>query len=139
MKPLERVTLLMTLMRQLQDVLDRENTILKGLRLERLYELQREKAGLLQAYEAELRRLRAEPAVMGGVDPEVRACLDQAMRDLQRAVRTNSIVKGRSRRILLCLVEQLGHSLGNLEPAMRRYLGEATSGSVVPMVAERSL
>ena len=56
-----RVAVLMTLMRQLQEVMRAENGLLRDLKLVRLRELQAEKSALAGSYEVELRRLREAP------------------------------------------------------------------------------
>ena len=53
-----RVAVLITLMRQLQEVMRAENGMLRDLNLARLNELQAEKLALAGSYEVELRRLR---------------------------------------------------------------------------------
>jgi flagellar biosynthesis/type III secretory pathway chaperone len=83
MEALERVTVVMALMRQLQQVMEQEIFVLRGMRLDRLEEIVAEKAALGQAYEAELRALRREPEVLAMLDPAIRAELEHATRDFR--------------------------------------------------------
>jgi hypothetical protein len=59
MEPLEQVTILMTLMKRLVQVMDHERAILKGMRIDALPDVQDEKLALAEAYEIEVARLRA--------------------------------------------------------------------------------
>jgi len=58
MEPLERAAVLLTLMRELQQLMKRENALLREMRLDRLAELQAAKSTLAEAYEMELRAFR---------------------------------------------------------------------------------
>jgi hypothetical protein len=89
-EPAARVALLLTLMRQLQEVIRTENALLREMKLTRLQELQAEKTALAGSYEVELRRLRRDPELLGALDPESRALLDAAMRELQATLRSSA-------------------------------------------------
>ena len=89
MEPLEQVTILMTLMQRLAQVMDHERAVLRSMRLEMLPEIQDEKAALAEAYEIELDRLRRSPEVLAALDPPVRARLNEAMRGFQEVVSAN--------------------------------------------------
>ena len=78
MEPLEQVTVLMTLMRRLIQVMDHERAILRSLRLDVLPDLQDEKVALAEAYEIEIARLRCSPEALASLDPHVRAQLHDA-------------------------------------------------------------
>ncbi len=54
MEPLEQVTVLMTLMKRLAQVMDHERAVLRSMRFEALPDIQDEKAALAEAYEIEL-------------------------------------------------------------------------------------
>ena len=71
-----RLTALMTLMRQLQDVMRTENGLLREMRLARLQDLQAEKAALAETYELELRRLRQAPELLASLRRSRRAARD---------------------------------------------------------------
>jgi flagellar biosynthesis/type III secretory pathway chaperone len=85
MEPLEQVTVVMTLMQRLVQVMDHERAILKSLRLDVLPELQEEKAALAEAYEIEIDRLRRTPERLATLEPPVRERLHDAMRGFQEA------------------------------------------------------
>jgi hypothetical protein len=89
MEPLEHITILMTLMRRLGQLMDQERTILHGLRLDSLTEIQEEKAALAEAYEIELRRLRRSPEMMCGLEQQVRERLHESMRSFQESLAAN--------------------------------------------------
>jgi hypothetical protein len=86
MDALERVTVFMTLMRQLALVMGEERRLLVELRLDDLSEVQADKALLIEAYEMELRRLRAEPELIALLEPAVRAELHVTMQAFQQAL-----------------------------------------------------
>ena len=73
MEPLEQVTILMTLMRRLVQVMDHERALLRGMRLDALPDVQDEKVALAEAYEIEVARLRRSPAALASLEPHVRA------------------------------------------------------------------
>jgi hypothetical protein len=83
MEPLEQVTVLMTLMRRLGQVMDHEAVVLQSLRLDALQDVQEEKAALAEAYEIELGRLRCSPQVLGTLEAAIRDRLHEAMREFQ--------------------------------------------------------
>ena len=89
MEPLEQVTVVMTLMQRLAQVMDHERAILRSLRLDVLPELQEEKAALAEAYEIEIDRLRRAPDRLAALDPPVRERLHEAMRGFQEAMARN--------------------------------------------------
>ena len=89
MEPLEQVTILMTLMKRLAQIMDHERALLRGMRLEALPELQDEKEALAEAYEIELSRLRCSPEVLASLEPGVRRQLHDSMRAFQETVTAN--------------------------------------------------
>ena len=89
MEPLEQVTVLMTLMKRLGQVMDHERAILRSMRLDTLPDLQEEKMALAEAYEIELARLRCSPETLGVLEPMVRSQLHEAMRSFQETVTAN--------------------------------------------------
>ena len=72
MEPLEQVTVLMTLMKRLGQVMDHERAVLRSMRIEALPDIQDEKEALAEAYEIELSRLRCSPEIAGVA--RARAC-----------------------------------------------------------------
>ena len=83
MEPLEQVTVLMTLMRRLGQVMDHERALLRSLKLDSLPDIQDEKVALAEAYEIELARLRCSPETLADLEPPVRDQLNEAMRGFQ--------------------------------------------------------
>lgn len=89
MEPLEQVTVLMTLMKRLGQVMEHERAILRSMRLDILPDIQEEKVALAEAYEIELARLRCSPEVLASLDAPVRGQLHEAMRAFQECVAAN--------------------------------------------------
>lgn len=89
MEPLEQVTILMTLMKRLGQVMEHERAILRSMRVDILPDIQDEKSALAEAYEIELSRLRCSPEVLASLDPRVRTQLDEAMRAFQQCAAAN--------------------------------------------------
>jgi hypothetical protein len=106
-----RVAVLVTLMRQLQEVMRAENGLLRDLKLVRLRELQTEKSALAASYELELRRLREAPGLIGMLDPDARQLLEDGMREFQRSVRANADRLRAARALVETLVQTIGQGL----------------------------
>jgi hypothetical protein len=106
-----RVAVLVTLMRQLQEVMRAENGLLRDLKLVRLRELQTEKSALAASYELELRRLREAPGLVGTLDPDARRLLEDGMREFQRSVRANADRLRATRALVETLVQTIGQGL----------------------------
>jgi hypothetical protein len=143
MEPLERAAVLLTLVQALQDVMKRENAMLRSMQLARLGDLQQEKAALGEAYEIELAALRRAPEVVAGLPDHVRRQLELAMRELQRAMRVNidalrvgrEVIEGVVRRIGSCLAarDEQGGAYG------RRAAGEVAAGRIIPIAVDRRI
>ena len=138
-----RLTALMTLMRQLQDVMRTENGLLREMRLARLQDLQAEKAALAETYELELRRLRQAPELMDSLSADRRQLLETAMRDFQATVRGNADRLQQSSRVVEALVQVIGVSLGTAAkpaPGYGRPAAAAADGAsarVIPLAFDR--
>jgi ABC-type antimicrobial peptide transport system ATPase subunit len=89
MEPLEQVTVVMTLMKRLVQVMDHERAVLQSMRLDALPDLQDEKVALAEAYEIEIARLRCSPEALASLEPHVRAQLHEAMCSFQESVSVN--------------------------------------------------
>ncbi len=111
MDALERITVLMTLMRRLGQVMERESALLRGMRLDALEDLQQEKGVLAEAYEIELRRLRGEPELMSELDPAVREELTEAMRAFQDRLRANRLTLEAAREVVEKVIRHIGDDL----------------------------
>lgn len=107
MDPLEHVTVMITLIRQLEAVMERETLALKETRMADVEALQEEKTLLTEAYEIEMRRLRSKPEILGSLDDHVRLTLDEAVRDLQAAARRNANALEAAKTVIERLVEKL--------------------------------
>ncbi|NBB69332.1 MAG: hypothetical protein GVY33_03270 [Alphaproteobacteria bacterium] len=87
----DKVTILMTLTRQLTQVMDAETGLLRRVQLAELGELQGEKQALADIYAAELAEIRRRPEILGAVHPETREELEAATRAFQEAAHRNTL------------------------------------------------
>lgn len=137
MAALEQVTLLMTVMRQLCDVMDQERQVLRSMRLETLRDLQSEKAALADAYEVEMQRLRTRPEVTAELPVPVREELQQALRDFQRSLAANVAALQAAQGVLEKLMRLIGDSLAEGGAARGGYGPPAGAGQVIPVAFNR--
>ena len=135
MPPVGRTAVLLTLMRELEEVMRAEDALLRDMRLERLTALQEEKAALADAYEAELRRLRDAPDTVGALEPEVRRALDEAMRSFREAVRANARRLEAARKVVEGVVKALGESVAAAQRPARYRPGSADRSAQVVSLA----
>jgi hypothetical protein len=135
MPPVGRTAVLLTLMRELEEVMRAEDALLRDMRLERLKALQEEKAALADAYEAELRRMRDAPDTVGALEPEVRRALDEAMRSFREAVRANARRLEAARKVVEGVVKALGESVAAAQRPARYRPGSADRGAQVVSLA----
>ena len=146
MHALEQVTVLMTLMRQLGEVMDQERLLLQGMRLEALRDLQSEKGALAEAYEIELRRMRGMTEEIGALDPIPRKELELCMREFQRALSRNAHALLAAKTVVEKLLRNIGESLQSegaapgYRPEQRRTAGgKGTVGQVIPVAFNRTI
>lgn len=139
MEAMERASLILTLIRELRAVLEREVLLLQGMNFEGLEELQEEKAALADAYEVEVAALRRTPEFVAALDPAVREALLEAMRELRRVMRQNlealmaaRTVTERVARHIAASLETSRHHLGSREPA-------EGAAQVVPLTLNRQV
>jgi hypothetical protein len=144
MEPLERVTVLMTLMRRLVQVMDYERAILKSMRLDVLPDLQDEKMALAEAYEIEVGRLRCSPEALASLEPHVRAQLHEAMRSFQESMTVNLQALAAAReaveRVLRNIGDSLARSTRSLSCGARGEAGEVEpTGQVISVAFDRRI
>jgi flagellar biosynthesis/type III secretory pathway chaperone len=144
MEPLEQVTVLMTLMKRLVQVMDHERAILKSMRLDALPDIQDEKVALAEAYEIEVGRLRCSPAALASLEPHVRAQLHEAMRSFQESMTVNlqALLAAREvvERVLRNIGESLARSTRSPTYGARGETGEAEpTGQVISVAFDRRL
>lgn len=141
MQPLEQVTILLTLMRRLGQLMDHERTILFSLRLESLAEIQDEKAALGEAYGIELDRLRRSPEVLAALDQPVRERLHEAMRGFQESLAANldALIDAHVsvEEILNNIADTLIRGSRGLGCDPRRRLEDEPRGQVIPVAFKR--
>jgi hypothetical protein len=115
MAPFERVSLALTLMRQLQHVVTRETMALRQMKLEPLADLQAEKAALALAYEREVRELRSTPEIFAALEQPARESFAMASRELQAAIAANVRALEAARHVVEGVVQLLGQSLASVQ------------------------
>lgn len=144
MEPLEQVTILMTLMRRLEQVMDQERGILRGMRLDALPEIQEEKEALAEAYEIELARLRRQPERVGDLDPGVREQLEDAMRQFQERMTANIEALRAAHTVVEKVLRTIADSVAR-SPAGAGYhgtgqaVGAPTGARIIPLAFDRQL
>jgi hypothetical protein len=140
MEPLEQITVLMTLMKRLGQVMEHERAILRSLRVDVLPDIQEEKLALAEAYEIELARLRCSPEAVAGLDPRVRAQLHDAMRSFQEcaALNLNALraAKASVDKVLQSIAGSLAQSLPVPADGSRPAAAEPR-GQVIPVAFDR--
>ena len=144
MEPLEQVTILMTLMKRLVQVMDHERAVLKGMRIDALPDLQDEKLALAEAYEIEVARLRRSPATLMSLEPHVRAQLHDAMSALQESMNVNLQALLAARQVVERVLRNIGESLARgsrtLNYGARGEAAEAEPmGQVISVAFDRRL
>lgn len=140
MEPLERVTVLMTLMHRLRQLMDQERSCLSAIRLESLTDVQEEKAALAEAYHIELDRLRRSPEVIAALESPVREQLQEAMRGFQESLAANldTLIDAQ-----LAVEEVLINIMHSLTRSTRGFgdddepTGEERRGQVIPLAFNR--
>jgi hypothetical protein len=142
MEPLEQITVLMTLMKRLVQVMDHERAILKSMRLDALPDLQDEKVALAEAYEIEIARLRCSPEALASLEPHVRAQLHDAMCGFQESVSVNLHALAAVRDVVDQVLRSIGESLARgartLAHGARDEAGLAEQGGqVIPVAFDR--
>ena len=109
--------MLLALVRQLQGVIQAEDALLRELRLNRLRQLQAEKADLLESYGLVLCQLRHAPALLAALGEDDRRLLDAAVRALQAALR------GQAKRLTLARA-----AVDDVARAIEASLGDSDHG-----------
>jgi hypothetical protein len=138
MDALERVTVLITLMQRLGQVMDGELAVLRGMRPDTLADVQQEKQVLAEVYEIELRRLRGQPEVVVALDPAARAELFEAMRRFQDRLRANRLALEAAREV----VERVHHAIRDelaRASAPGGYGGGEPRGQVISLALDREI
>lgn len=141
MTPFDRVTLALTVMRQLQHVVARETEALRQMKLAPLADLQAEKAALAASYERDVRELRASPEIFAALDEPVRESLAAASRELQATIAANVRALEAARQV----VQGVVHTLGKSMQTVQRGSSYASSGrsmasqTTIPVAINREI
>ncbi len=133
----ERLVLLLTHMRRLEQVMELENSLVQGMRLERLSDLHAEKAALADALEAQLREVRRDARILGGLPIGSRRELETGLRAFRQAASQNARVLSVAQGIVERLMRRLAESLARAEPAGHRYAATERRGRLLPIALDR--
>jgi hypothetical protein len=115
MAPFERVSMTLTLMRQLRHVVVLETEALRQMKLAPLADLQAEKTALAVAYEREVRDLRATPEIFAALDDAVREAFAEASRELQTTIAANVRALEAARHVVQGMVKTISASLESVQ------------------------
>lgn len=138
----ERVSLALTLMRQLRDVVARETEALRQMKLAPLADLQAEKTALAVAWEREVRELRQAPEIFAALDMAQRETFAEASRELQATIAANVRALEAARGVVEGVVKTLSDSLAAVrpQPSYAPHGGAAASpGATTPVALNREI
>ena len=113
--PFERVSMALTLMRQLRHVVARETEALRQMKLAPLADLQAEKTAIAVAYEREVRDLRAKPEIFAALDTGQREAFAEASRELQATIAANVRALEAARNVVEGVVKTISESLQSVQ------------------------
>jgi hypothetical protein len=130
-----QAALVISLMRQLEEVMQAENALLREMRLDRLQALQQEKVELAESYELAWRRLRQEPEILARLDEPTRSLLETTLRDFQQAVRRNAERLARARTVVEGVVRAITESVGGPQGARSYGASPKVSGDAGRVIA----
>jgi flagellar biosynthesis/type III secretory pathway chaperone len=137
-RAVDKVTILMTLTRQLTQVMDAETDVLRRVELAELGELQAEKQSLADIYEAELGEVRRRPEILGSVHAEIREELEEATRAFRAAAHRNTRALEAAQAVVERALAFIRTSLADSH-AYGPQDGRATGGGeVVPFALNRT-
>lgn len=143
MESLEQVTVLMTLMRRLGQVMDHERALLRSLKLDSLPDIQDEKVALAEAYEIELARLRCSPETLADLEPPVRDQLNEAMRSFQKTVKSNlnALIAAQTvvEKVLCNIADSLRQTAQGTRYGMHGQAAGEVRGQVISVAFNRKL
>jgi len=136
--PVDKVTILMTLTRQLTQVMDAETAVLRRVELAQLGELQAEKQSLADIYEAELAEIRRRPEILGAVRGEIREELDEATRAFRAAAHRNTNALEAAQTVVERALHVIRTSLADSHAYGPRDGRPYGGGEIVPFALNRS-
>lgn len=132
----DKVTILMTVTRQLIQVMDAETDVLRRVRLSELGELQAEKQALAEVYLTEFAEMREHPEWLGAVGGDTREELEYATRRFQESARRNTLALQAAQTVVERALELISTSLAG--PANYQSGAELKRGEVVPFALDRT-
>jgi hypothetical protein len=140
-EPFERVSMALTLMRQLRHVVARETEALRQMKLAPLADLQAEKTALAVAYERAVRDLRATPEIFAALDPAQREAFAEASRELQATIAANVRALEAARDVVEGVVKTMSESLASVQrqPSYAPRGAVAAPGTTTPVALNREI
>ncbi len=140
MEPIEKLTVLITLMRRLQSVMDHEVALLRNMQIGELSDLQDEKAVLSEAYELEMDHLRRNPEILGSLLHEFRATLEEETRAFQKTVQDNALALRAAGEVIERIMARLSESLTAAQAVGPGYgAAPSSTGRVISVAFDRQL
>jgi len=139
--PFERVSMALTLMRQLRNVVARETEALRQMKLAPLADLQAEKTALAVAYEREVRDLRASPEIFAALDLAQRETFAEGSRELQATIAANVRALEAARRVVEGVVKTISESLQSVQrqPSYAPHGAVPAPGPSAPVALNREI
>jgi hypothetical protein len=135
----ERLALLLTHMRRLEQVMELENSLVQGMRLDRLSDLHAEKAALADALEAQLRVVRRDAGILGALPIGARRELEARLRAFRQAARQNARILEAAQGIIERLMRRLAESLARTATRSGRLGPADPPGRVLPIALDRRI
>lgn len=116
-----RVNAILTLTRQLTDLINSENTLLRSRRAASLRETETEKTRLSSLYAREMRAIHARPELLAGINARQKEMLHSASVAFKACVVTQVRMLARIRAVSEGLVVAIGEELSRMRKPMISY------------------
>ena len=118
-----RVNAILTLTRQLTDLITSENTLLRSRRAASLRETETEKTRLSSLYAREMRAIHARPELLAGINARQKEMLHSASVAFKACVVTHVRTLARIRAVSEGLVVAIGEELSRMHKPVTSYKG----------------
>ncbi|MEO1089318.1 MAG: hypothetical protein AAFX81_01690 [Pseudomonadota bacterium] len=135
-RAIDKITLLMTLSRQLTQIMNAETDMLRRVELADLTDVQAEKQALADVYEIELRELRQQPELLGSASSVLRHELELSVREFQAAARRNALALQAAHTVVERVLVMIGRSL-DARPGYGAAAPGHKGAEIVPFALDR--
>ncbi len=119
----QRITAILSLTRQLQDLITSETMLLKSRRASSLRETQEEKTRLSSLYAREMRAIKTRPELLSGVSAAQKEKLRAASASFKKCIATHVRTLARIRAVSEGMVVAIGEELSRMRKPMTSYNG----------------